>query len=293
MKPTPQRLDPREIRMDRNTQARKETCEETVREYAELMEGGATFPPCTVFFDVDTQEYIMADGFHRLLAHLQARPNDAIEVEQYIGNAADTLWFAIGANKSHGLKRSNEDKRNAIEFALLHVKGAGMSDRQVAEHVGVAFKTVGNVRRDLVNDGRLCNLHSRIGKDGRTYNISNIGKSAENPLCCRDCEYFEDDNCELEDEPRAAETPACEDYMTPQPEPVRYEGVRFQSDDDPDNPKDVSHRPGKLPKGEYVQVPLDRLNTEHAACEIRLFMGGSYLAGLAQSALKILKEDPK
>ena len=57
--------------MDLETQARERTCEETVREYAEQMESGIMFPPVAGFFDVDTQEYILADGFHRLLGLVQ------------------------------------------------------------------------------------------------------------------------------------------------------------------------------------------------------------------------------
>ena len=178
-RPAPPQLclvDPHAIRMDLNTQARKATDGETVQEYAEAMEHGAIFPPCIVFFDVETQQYIMADGFHRLLAHLQAKPNEQIQIEQYFGTAEDARWFAICANKTHGLKRSNEDKRNAVTQALLHPNGAGMSDSMIAEHVGVVQTTVLRIRKSLETEGRLMQRISRIGKDGRTINTSNIGK---------------------------------------------------------------------------------------------------------------------
>ena len=114
-KPIPQRIDPHLIRMDLDTQAREKTCENTVQEYAEAMENGVTFPPVAVFFDTDTQEYILADGFHRLLAHLRTKPNDQIAIDQYLGNIKDALRYAVCANKSHGLKRTYGDKRRAIE----------------------------------------------------------------------------------------------------------------------------------------------------------------------------------
>ena len=89
-KPIQQSIDPRLIRTDLNTEARGETSEETIREYAEEMENGTRFPPITVYFDVENTLYILADGFHRLFAHLRVKPNDPIIVEQYLGD----FWAA-------------------------------------------------------------------------------------------------------------------------------------------------------------------------------------------------------
>ena len=291
-KPTPQRIDPHEIRMDLETQARSETGADTVQEYAELMENGVTFPPLSVFFDVETQEYILADGFHRLFAHLRARPNDPVEIEQYLGDASDAQWFAICANQSHGRRRSNEDKRNAVTLALLHKNGYGKSNNQIAQSVGVTHTMVNKVRKEMEMEGRLETVSSRTGSDGRTYNTANIGKGAEIPLLCQNCGHFKEPRCLMDGDNHLADEPGCEDFfVAASPLPHRDEGVAFTSEDDPNVAKNVKRRLSRRHKGDYVRVPLDRTNPDRGAVEIRCFLGESYLAALAQSALKILKED--
>jgi hypothetical protein len=105
-------IDPQRIRTDLGTQMRVAMNEDVVREYAEAMQAGCEFPPLRAFFDEPNDWVILADGFHRLAAHNKVRPNDQIPVELVLGTAEDAQWESIGANKSHGLRRTNEDKRN-------------------------------------------------------------------------------------------------------------------------------------------------------------------------------------
>ena len=112
-------IDPKRIRTDLGTQMRIAMNEEIVKEYAEAMQAGCEFPPLRAFFDEPNDLIILVDGFHRLAAHNQVRPNDQIRVELVFGTAEDAQWESIGANKSHGLRRSNEDKRNAITQAWV------------------------------------------------------------------------------------------------------------------------------------------------------------------------------
>ena len=276
------------IRIDLGTQARRETNDETVQEYAELMESGVIFPSCSVFFDVETQQYIMADGFHRLLAHLKAKPNDAIVVDQYLGNVEDARWFAIGANRSHGLKRSNEDKRNAVKMALLHENGVGKSNRSIAEHVGVHEKSVRNIRQELELTSEIPVSTSRTGMDGRTYNVANIGKNSDAERHCSDCGKYDSTCCMIDGELHGAAEPACEDFSFPVPEPKRREGIKRKI---AERSPETAHRVSRRHKGKYIRVPLDKTSPDHAAIEIRMFLGDNYLAALSQSAIKILKPD--
>ena len=286
-KPISQTVDPRSIRIDLGTQTRKEHNEATVQEYAELMENGVTFPPCAVFFDVGRQEYIMADGFHRLFAHLEAKPNDAIVVDQYLGSVEDARWFAIGANKTHGLKRSNEDKRNAVKMALFHENGVDKSNSSIAEHVGVHEKTVRNIRQELELASEIPASKTRTGADGRTYHINNIGKTTETVCHCNDCGKYDFSCCMVDGELHDTAELACKDFSFPVPEPERIEGVKCKA---VKKSTEVAHRVSRRHKGEYVRVPLDKTNPDRAAVEIRMFLGENYLAALTQSAIKILKE---
>jgi predicted XRE-type DNA-binding protein len=73
------------------------------------------------------------------------------------------------------VRRSNADKQKAAKAALLHPKGAGLSDSQIAEHVGVSQPSVGKYRKELEEEGALIKFISRTGLDGRTTDTSNIG----------------------------------------------------------------------------------------------------------------------
>ncbi len=210
------KLDPRKIRTDLEIQSRITLDEETVKEYVEAMERGDAFPSLRVFFDDVADQYILADGFHRLAAHLKCFPNDPIAVTLEFGTVEDARWASIAANKDHGLKRTNADKRNAVQMALLHPKGASLSNRQIANHVGVAHDTVNRIRQELESTGRIVQSDSRTGLDGRTINTANIGgQQPEVPPACGHCRYYDTkkDYCEGLGKETFAWLQACDDFL--------------------------------------------------------------------------------
>jgi len=207
--------DPKRIRTDLGTQMRIAMNEEIVKEYAEAMQAGGEFPPLRAFFDEPNDLMILVDGFHRLAAHNKVRPNDQILVELILGTAEDAQWESIGANKSHGLRRTNEDKRNAVTMALLHPKGAEKSDRSIAEHVGVSHPTVINVRRELETTGKIYQSNSRTGQDGRTINTARIGFGKTPPppdANCSKCVCYKDGFCTNDGLRKLPWAQPCEDF---------------------------------------------------------------------------------
>ena len=121
----------------------------TVAEYAEAMQGGATFPPIVVY--CDGKAYWPGDGFHRIEAAKRAsRETILAEVRQ--GTRRDAIILAAGANASHGVRRTAADKRKAIETLLCDPEWARWSDREIAKACAVDHKTVGKVRRELTGD---------------------------------------------------------------------------------------------------------------------------------------------
>jgi len=60
-----------------------------------------------------------------------------------------------------------------------------MSDRQIAEHVGVSDRTVNRCRAEMESTATMSqspNLNgvvARTGRDGRTINTANIGRAAD------------------------------------------------------------------------------------------------------------------
>lgn len=152
------------LRLDGDTQPRTAIDQSVVNEYARLYEAGVKFEPVDVFFD--GTDYWLADGFHRWHAARKA-DLDKIKCNVHQGTQEDAQWFAIAANKTHGLQRSTADKAKAIKAALKHPKVVKMSDRQLAEYIGVSGKTVGKYRLDLEGRAEIPHAETRTDTAGR------------------------------------------------------------------------------------------------------------------------------
>jgi hypothetical protein len=160
-----------QIRTDGGTQSRAWIDEGVVGDYAEAMENGATFPDLTVYHD--GENYWLSDGYHRLAA-ARSIYRETISCMVLQGTQADAQWDSFAANATHGLRRSNEDKRRCVLAALKHEKGAGQSDRAIAEHCGVDHKTVGAIRKELEAEGQVEQQVKRVGRDGRQMDVTNL-----------------------------------------------------------------------------------------------------------------------
>ena len=136
----PQLLKISLIKLDEGIQPRQQLNQEVVAEYAEAMKQGATFPPVVVFFD--GSKYWLADGFHRIAAK---QANGVLEVltERKFGSRREAILFAAGANATHGLRRSNADKRQVVERLLKDPEWCQMSDNAIAHQCGVSHPFVG------------------------------------------------------------------------------------------------------------------------------------------------------
>lgn len=132
-----------EILINGGTQPRVAIDEQIVAEYAEALRNGATFPPVVVFHD--GARHWLAEGFHRLHAH-RAAGIESIAVEIREGTRRDAVLFSVGANSTHGLRRSNEDKRKAVTTLLEDDEWGQWSDREIARRCAVDHKTVASAR---------------------------------------------------------------------------------------------------------------------------------------------------
>lgn len=133
-----------QIRIDGGTQSRVELNQETVAEYALAFTDGAAFPPVVVFFD--GAYYWLADGFHRYFGARDAGES-AIAVQVINGTQRDAVLYSLKANATHGLKRTNADKRKAVETLLKDAEWAAWSDRKIAEVCGVGHPFVAAIRK--------------------------------------------------------------------------------------------------------------------------------------------------
>jgi len=128
------------------TQSRAQLNQEVVNEYAEAMKCGAKFPPLKLFFD--GSDYWLADGFHRYFA---SKIVEITEINADIENGSkdEAILYSIGSNISHGLRRTNADKRHAVGMILAHKVWSTWSDRAIANEAGVDHKFVGKLRAEL------------------------------------------------------------------------------------------------------------------------------------------------
>ena len=146
--------------LDRNgLQTRAALNEATVTEYTEAMDAGVEFPPVTVFREDrrgDSSIYRLADGFHRVEAKTRTKKYgkpgfDTVKATIISGGYSDALKFALGANAAHGLRRTNADKRHALEMAWEKRKelfGGEPSNGALAKMCGVSERTVASFRAD-------------------------------------------------------------------------------------------------------------------------------------------------
>ena len=169
------------IRTDGGTQPRATIDFSAVDDYMDAMLAGVTFPPVTVFYD--GADYWLADGFHRCKAASQAGLEEiACDIRQ--GTQQDAQWYSFSANKTNGLRRTNEDKQRAVKAALGHPGGAGKSDSAIAKHVGVDVKTVGSWRDRLSMEIPKMD-HRTVTRGASTYqqNTTNIGRKPARRYC--------------------------------------------------------------------------------------------------------------
>jgi len=175
-----------DIESDGETQARLCVDCESIEEYKAAMQRGDKFPPIVVFFD--GKVYWLADGYHRLYATLELKIKK-IACEVHEGTMRDALLYACGANSSHGVPRTNKDKRRAVTFLLQDDEWVTWSDRQVAKHCSVDHVTVSKIRKGLSGE-----LHQiRTAKRGGTEYEMDTSKIGSTP--------------KIEDSPRLAVEP--------------------------------------------------------------------------------------
>ncbi|PZD70562.1 hypothetical protein C1752_10569 [Acaryochloris thomasi RCC1774] len=177
------------IRRDGGTQPRARLDEGTVHSYAESISDGDEFPPITLFYDGES--YWLADGFHRVQAHIEAC-KETIAAEVRSGTRRDAVLYCVGANATHGLRRSNADKRRAVETLLNDPEWHKWSNNEIASRSNVSHTFVRNVRDEMSNEGSASSLEdldaapeSRFARrGGTTYTVQTkrIGQSAGTPL---------------------------------------------------------------------------------------------------------------
>ena len=168
----------KKIRIDGGTQMRAVIDDETVAEYTERYRAGEKMPALIVFYD--GENYWLADGFHRIRALIASdTPNALCEIRS--GTQREAVLFACGANAVHGIRRTNADKRRAVETMLRDAEWVRWTDRRIANACGVAASFVGDVRKSICSP-TTDDASRLVERGGKVYEQStaNIGKRGPN-----------------------------------------------------------------------------------------------------------------
>jgi ParB-like nuclease domain len=165
--PKKQTLKINDIRRDRDLQVRVLN-EPTVVHYAAEMGDGVEFPLPVVFYDGAV--YWLVDGYHRVAACGRIGKKE-VECTVQPGTKTEAQWASLAANKEYdtvGLRRTNLDKRKAVETALKHPQSTGLSNRVIADHVGVSPGLVDKLKPELPTVGNSTPAKN-TGLDGKQY----------------------------------------------------------------------------------------------------------------------------
>jgi len=127
-------------------QPREQLHRPTITTYADLYRDDSDCLPPVIVFQ-DEADYVLADGFHRVEAALQAGYSQ-IKADIRQGTLRDAILYACGANQ-HGKPYSQADKRRIVTRLLEDPEWSQWSDREIARRCGVHNTFVGRLRKPL------------------------------------------------------------------------------------------------------------------------------------------------
>lgn len=154
------------IREDEDTQARAVFDESAIEDYANAMAAGTQLPDVELFYDGEW--YWIGDGWHRIRAAKRLQ-RTAINATVHPGSKRDAILAAVKANASHGVRRSNEDKRRAVLMLLGDDEWCQWSDHEIARRCMVSQPLVSKIRRELSDNGYQMPETRLFQRGGETY----------------------------------------------------------------------------------------------------------------------------
>ena len=147
-----------EINVPESVQSRVQSFDEgAVTRYVEALENGDKLPPVELFtWDAedgwDGTPYFVGAGFHRIEAYRRYGkkeiPATCTVIEGGRENAyAAAQWCSVTSNATHGLPRTQADRRRAVKLAIE--AQPHLNDSRIAKLVRVDSKTVARVRAEM------------------------------------------------------------------------------------------------------------------------------------------------
>jgi hypothetical protein len=132
------------------TQVRVRLDRGMIDQYTEDLQNGANFPALDIFREENTERNVLADGFHRHRAFVNCERED-VGCFIYPGGMREALIHALGSNSEHGFRRTNADKRHAVEMACKDPELSQLSQNEIADICRVHRNTVRRIQNDLLS----------------------------------------------------------------------------------------------------------------------------------------------
>lgn len=165
------KLNINNIIIDKGTQSRAAISEDTVSDYAEAMAAGDEFPPVIAFHD--GVDYYLADGFHRLHA-VKRLGKTSIQADVRTGTLRDAILYSLGANRDHGLRRSNADKRKCVMTLLEDFEWGDLSVNEMARICGVSPQLVMAVKQEKDAGEKVSSVNFNAPKKAKPVKLNTV-----------------------------------------------------------------------------------------------------------------------
>jgi len=161
------------------TQVRVRLDRGVIDQYTDDIQNGAVMPPVDVYREENSERNILADGFHRHRAYINAEHKE-MWCWIYPGGTHEALIHALGSNAEHGHRRSRADKRHAVEMALKDPELGALTMKEIADVCRVHRNTVRKIQNEhLAGDDDAHNVqdekHSRKPEDPTDDDIRDNG----------------------------------------------------------------------------------------------------------------------
>lgn len=183
-----------DIVINGDTQQRESINTYLVEEYSEDMKCGAKFPAIELFFD--GAQYWLADGFHRYHAARSAEIPDLL-ANIHNGTSREARLYSMGANKGHGARPTNRDKRKSVIGMLSDREWSQWTDRAIAKHCGVTHPLVAKLRLELAAEvkvkSHVVTVTTQENNDNENNDIED-GQLDENEAKSNDIQVNETEN---------------------------------------------------------------------------------------------------
>ena len=152
-----------EIDIENSPKVRAQLNEEVAADYGNLIKAKVKLPNPVLFQQEGDKYFFLADGLHRITgAKIIGDKTMVCEIRK--GGFEEALTYALTCNTTHGLRRTQADKKRSVEAALA--QWPKLSDTELGKRAQVDHKTVAAYRKAMEGDGKIQESATRETRTG-------------------------------------------------------------------------------------------------------------------------------